>query len=58
MLIIRGVNVFPSQIEHILLEEEGAEPHYQLIINKEGALDTLEIQLEVSDKIFFSSDKE
>lgn len=57
MLIIRGVNVFPSQIEHVLLEEEGAEPHYQLIIDREGALDTLEVQLEVSEKIFYDEVK-
>jgi len=57
MLIIRGVNVFPSQIEYILLEEEGAEPHYQLIVDREGALDTLEVRLEVSDKIFYDEMK-
>ena len=57
MLIIRGVNVFPSQIEHVLLEEEGAEPHYQLIVDREGALDTLEVQLEVCDKIFYDEVK-
>jgi phenylacetate-CoA ligase len=57
MLIIRGVNVFPSQIEHVLLEEENAEPHYQLVITREGALDNLEICLEVSDKIFYDEVK-
>ncbi|MDQ7031308.1 MAG: phenylacetate--CoA ligase [Desulfonauticus sp.] len=52
MLIIRGVNVFPSQIEAILLETEGLTPHYQLILKKEQSLDTLEIQVEVNEKIF------
>jgi phenylacetate-CoA ligase len=52
MLIIRGVNVFPSQIETILLETEGLTPHYQLIIDKHGSLDTLEVQVEVDEKLF------
>ncbi|MDK2972857.1 MAG: phenylacetate-CoA ligase [Candidatus Sumerlaeota bacterium] len=52
MLIIRGVNVFPSQIEHVLLEIEGAEPHYQIIVDRRGTLDDLEIQVEVSPTMF------
>ncbi|ADL13293.1 phenylacetate--CoA ligase family protein [Acetohalobium arabaticum] len=52
MLIIRGVNVFPSQIESVLLDISETEPHYQLIVEREGRLDKLEIQVEVSDKIF------
>jgi len=52
MLIIRGVNVFPSQIESILLETEGLSPHYQLILRREEAMDTLEIQVEVDESIF------
>ncbi len=52
MLIIRGVNVFPSQIEHVLLKIEGLEPHYQIVVDRKGTLDELEIQVEVSDKIF------
>ena len=52
MLIIRGVNVFPSQIENVLLSIEGLEPHYQLIVDREGTLDTLEIQVEVSENVF------
>jgi len=55
MLIIRGVNVFPSQIESILLETEGLSPHYQLILRRENSMDTLEIQVEVDENIF--SDK-
>ena len=52
MLIIRGVNVFPSQIESVLVSIEGVEPHYQLIVDREGTLDTLEIQVEVNEKTF------
>jgi phenylacetate-CoA ligase len=52
MLIIRGVNVFPSQIEGVLLEIEGAEPHYQIIVDRTGNLDSLEIQVEVSPEMF------
>jgi len=52
MLIIRGVNVFPSQIESVIMDIEGLEPHYQLIVDREGSLDTLEIQVEVSEKVF------
>jgi len=46
MLIVRGVNVFPSQVEHVLMETPGAEPHYQLVLRRERALDTLEVQVE------------
>ncbi len=52
MLIIRGVNVFPSQIESILLETEGLTPHYLLVIKREANLDTLEVQVEVDEKLF------
>jgi phenylacetate-CoA ligase len=52
MLIIRGVNVFPSQIETVLMAIEGVEPHYQLIVSREGALDVLEVQVEVNEAIF------
>lgn len=57
MLIIRGVNVFPSQIENVLLDIEGLEPHYQLIVDREGTLDTLEIQVEVSEEVISDSDE-
>ena len=46
MLIIRGVNVYPSQIEHALLQVADLEPHYLLVVRREGALDTLEVQVE------------
>ncbi|HOO38689.1 MAG TPA: phenylacetate--CoA ligase [Deltaproteobacteria bacterium] len=52
MLIIRGVNVFPSQIESVLMDIEGLEPHYQLIVDREGSMDTLEVQVEVSQQVF------
>ncbi|MGI9952962.1 phenylacetate--CoA ligase [Moorellaceae bacterium AZ2] len=52
MLIIRGVNVFPSQVESVLLEIGGTEPHYQLIVDREGSLDTMEVQVEVSESLF------
>jgi phenylacetate-CoA ligase len=49
MLIIRGVNVFPSEIEKTLLQVEELAPHYQLLLEREKALDSLEIQIEVTD---------
>lgn len=52
MLIIRGVNVFPSQIESVLLEIGETEPHYQLIVDRDGNLDDLEIWVEVSERLF------
>ncbi len=52
MLIIRGVNVFPSQIEHVLMGIEGVEPHYVIIVDREGSLDIIQVQVEVSEKIF------
>ena len=57
MLIIRGVNVFPSQIEAILLAIKGVEPHYQLIVDRASNLDTLEIQVEVGEQIFANADE-
>lgn len=55
MLIIRGVNVFPSQVESVLLDIGEVEPHYQLIVTRDGNLDKLEILVELSEKSF--SDK-
>lgn len=52
MLIIRGVNVFPSQIEAALLEMGGTTPHYLMIVDRVGNLDTLEIQVEVEERFF------
>jgi len=58
MLIIRGVNVFPSQIESVLMEMEGVEPHYQLIVDREGSLDTLTVEVEVGEAAFSDEIKE
>jgi phenylacetate-CoA ligase len=55
MLIIRGVNVFPSQIEEALLAVEGTLPHYQIILTREKGLDQMEVQVEVTPEVF--SDK-
>lgn len=52
MLIIRGVNVFPTQIESVLLEIGEVEPHYQLVVRRDGSLDTLEIKVELSEALF------
>jgi len=52
MLIIRGVNVFPSQIEEVLLQREGVEPHYQLIVDRREQLDSLEVQVEMNERLF------
>jgi phenylacetate-CoA ligase len=57
MLIIRGVNVFPSQLESVLMNVEGVEPHYLLIVDRQGNLDTLEVQVEVNEKGFFDEIK-
>jgi len=56
MLIIRGVNVFPSQIEQVLMEIKGTEPHYMIVVDREpGAMDNLEVWVEVSPE--FVSDE-
>lgn len=55
MLIIRGVNVFPSQVEAALLEVEGTLPHYQIILTRRHGLDQMEVQVEVTAESF--SDK-
>ena len=52
MLIIRGVNVFPSQIEDVLMGIEGINPQYLIIVDRQGNLDTMEIQVEVTEEMF------
>jgi len=52
MVIIRGVNVFPSMVESVLLNIPGVEPHYLLIVDRKGNLDQLEVQVEISERIF------
>jgi phenylacetate-CoA ligase len=58
MLIIRGVNVFPSQIESVLLEMSETEPHYLLIVEREGTLDVLKLMVEVQEQFFSDEIKE
>ena len=55
MFIIRGVNVFPSQVETALLQVEGTLPHYQIVLTREKGLDQMEVQVEVTPEVF--SDK-
>lgn len=50
MLVIRGVNVYPSQVEHVLLSTPGVSPHFQLVVEREGTLDTLHIRVEAEDE--------
>jgi phenylacetate-CoA ligase len=52
MLIIRGVNVFPSQVESVLLEIPETKPYYMIVVDREGILDTLEIQVEIDENYF------
>jgi phenylacetate-CoA ligase len=58
MLIIRGVNVFPSQVEHVLMGIEGVEPHYQIIVERQGTMDTMSVEVEVSESLFSDEIKE
>lgn len=57
MIKIKGINVFPSQIESVLLEIEGTEPHYQIVVERKGAEDELKVLVEVSESIFFDQIK-
>ena len=52
MFIIRGVNVFPSQVETALLAVEGTLPHYQIVLTREKGLDEMEVQVEVTAEVF------
>jgi phenylacetate-CoA ligase len=52
MLIIRGVNVFPSQIESVIFEIADVEPHYQIVVDRRDHLDEMEVWVEVSEKVF------
>ncbi|MBN2652962.1 MAG: phenylacetate--CoA ligase [Spirochaetales bacterium] len=59
MLIIRGVNVFPSQIEEILIQNEGTQPHYQIIVDRgESHLDSIEVMVEVEESVFSDETKD
>jgi len=57
MLIIKGVNVFPTQIESVLFDIEGTEPHYRLIVDREKNQDRLTVMVEVVESIFFDAMK-
>lgn len=52
MLIIRGVNVFPSQIEEVLMKIKGIEPHYLIVVDRKNYLDYIDVWVEVSEDIF------
>ncbi|UNC93419.1 phenylacetate--CoA ligase family protein [Candidatus Contubernalis alkaliaceticus] len=55
MMIIRGVNVFPSQIESVLMEVKGLAPIYQIIVDRKGHLDNIEVQVEMEKEMFTGS---
>ena len=57
MLIIKGVNVFPTQIESVLFDVKGTEPHYRLVVDRENNQDILTIMVEVVESIFFDEMK-
>lgn len=52
MLIIRGVNVFPSQIEDVLFKIEGVRPHYLIVLGRKHGLDDIELRIEVAEEVF------
>ncbi len=58
MLIIRGVNVFPSQIESVLMETSQVAPHYQLVVEREDNLDILTVNVEINEQLFSDEVKE
>ncbi len=55
MLIIRGVNVFPSQIEAVILKREGVSPHYMVIVERKGAMDSLRLKIEVTEEFMLKA---
>ena len=58
MLVIRGVNVYPSQVEHTLIAIDGVSPHFQLVVDRDGALDTLHLRVERDDSEIARSDSD
>ena len=52
IIVIKGVKVFPSQVESILVEVEGVEPRYQILVEKVEGADTMELKVEVNEKVF------
>jgi phenylacetate-CoA ligase len=55
MLIVRGVNVYPTQVESLLLRVPELTPHYRLVVTREQTLDEVEVEVEVSESYFGSS---
>ncbi len=55
MLIIRGVNVYPSQIESVILKREGVSPHYMIIVERKGAMDSLRVKIEVTEEFMIKA---
>ena len=54
MLIVRGVNVFPSEIERVVLEQRELAPHYQILLSRDGALDRLSVHVEIGPTVWTS----
>jgi phenylacetate-CoA ligase len=52
MLIVRGVNVFPSQVEEVLLQIEGVKPQYQILVDRQAQLDSIEVLVEMTENLF------
>ena len=52
MIVVRGINVFPTQIEEVLLKIEGTQPHYQIVVEREKGLDKLEVLVELEESFF------
>ena len=52
MLIVRGVNLYPTQVEEVLLGIPEVVPHYQVIVSREGTLDEVEVKVELTDQVF------
>lgn len=52
MLIVRGVNLFPSQVEDVLYKIEGVRPHYLIVVDRKQGLEDLEVRIEVEDEVF------
>jgi phenylacetate-CoA ligase len=58
MLIIRGVNVFPSQIETVLMARKDVAPYYLLIVDRKEHMDTLEVEVEINEQVFSDAVKD
>ncbi len=52
MLIVRGVNVFPRQVEEVLLRIDGVEPYYRLVVDRQGTMDSIDVEVEMSEDLF------